>query len=115
MTFDIVALCARQPDLEALLSALLSTGPELKVNFTDENVGVIQIFHPEGRFLMSIEAACLIQVPGEVERLLGTEATVPVWWVESRALGADAEAEAAARRFTSALVAVTGGSSWSNR
>lgn len=114
MTFDIIALCRRQPDPPTTLAAMLEVGPQLQVNVVDES-RLVQLFHPDGRLLLTMEGSRLIQVPGEVQRILGVEAETPVWWVESRAPGHDPEAEALARRFTRALLTMTGGSSWSNR
>lgn len=115
MTFDIVALCREQPGPAATVSAMQAAGPQLRVN-TIEQAGLVQLYHDDGRLLMTTEGARLVQVPGEVERLLGIVDDVPhpVWWVETRAPGHDQEAEATARRYTHALVAATGGM-WSNR
>lgn len=116
MTFDIVALCREQPDGALTLAAMRQAGPQLRVD-TVEHAQLVQLYHPDGRLLLTIEGARLVQVAGEVHRLLGVAEGVPhpVWWVESRAPGADREAEAVARRFTHALVAATGGVSWSSR
>lgn len=116
MTFDIVALCREQPGPEASLAAMHSAGPELRVDVI-ESAQLVQLYHDDGRLMLTVEGARLVQVPGEVRRVLGIEIEVPhpVWWVESRAPGHDPEAEAVARRFTQALVATTGGLSWSNR
>jgi hypothetical protein len=116
VTFDIVALCREQPGPAETIGAMQAAGPQLRVN-TVEHAQLVQLYHEDGRLLLTTEGARLVQVPGEVRRLLGFDEDVPhpVWWVESRAPGADPEAEAVARRFTRALVAATGGVSWSNR
>lgn len=116
MTFDSVALCRDQPDAAVTLAALLEAGPQLSVN-TIDRVQLMQLYHPDGRLLLTTEGPRLVQVPGEAQRLLGITDDVPhpVWWVESRAPGSDPEAEAVVRRFTDALVAATGGVSWSSR
>jgi hypothetical protein len=118
MTFDIIGLCTRQPDPEATLQAMLVAGPRLHVDALEEQQ-VVQLYHPDGRLLLTTEGARLVQVPGEVRRLLtigdDVEVPHPVWWVESRAPTGDPEAEAVARAFTQALVAQTGGVSWSSR
>ncbi|MGH4014313.1 MAG: hypothetical protein ACRDSL_10375 [Pseudonocardiaceae bacterium] len=116
MTFDIVALCRDQPDAALIVAAMRQAGGGLKVD-TVEHAQLVQLYHPDGRLLLTIEGARLVQVAGEAQRLFGIAEGVPhpVWWVESRAPGADREAEAVARRFTHALVAATGGVSWSNR
>jgi hypothetical protein len=114
VTFDIIALCRRQPDPPTTLAAMLEAGPDLRVNIVDES-RLVQLFHPDGRLLVTMEGSRLVQVPGEVQRILGVEVEIPVWWVECRVPGHDQEAEAVARRFTRALLAVTGGSLWSSR
>ncbi|WP_433536686.1 hypothetical protein ACQPZK_02235 [Micromonospora sp. CA-249363] len=117
MTFDTVALCRAEPDAAAMLGALLAAGSELKMD-TVEAAGLVQLFDPgDGRLLLSVEAARLVRVPGEAQRLLGLTDDVPepVWWVESRAPGADPQAADVARRFTAALVEITGGLTWESR
>lgn len=118
MTFDIVGLCAGQPDPETHLRAMLAAGPDLHVD-TLEDQQLVLLYHRDGRLLLTIEGARLVQVPGEVRRLLGIGEEIdvphPVWWVESRAPGGDPEAQEVARRFTQTLVAATGGLSWSSR
>jgi hypothetical protein len=116
VTFDIVGLCRQQPDAAIALAAMQVAGPQLRVDTVD-HAHLVQLYHPDGRLLLTTEGPRLVQVPGEAERLLGITDGVPhpVWWVESRAPGGDREAEAVARRFTHALVPATGGVSWSNR
>jgi hypothetical protein len=118
VTFDTVALCRDHPGPAAMLAAMLAAGQELRVD-TVEAAQLVQLYHPgDGRLLLTIEGARLVQVPGEVRRLLGVEGDDvphPVWWVESRAPDRDPEAEAVARRFTEALVTAAGGVPWSNR
>ncbi|WP_410602874.1 hypothetical protein [Amycolatopsis sp. lyj-90] len=114
MTFDVIGLCRREPDADTLVSAIRAASPLSEVD-ADEDRLLFLLRHPEGRVLLTIESARLVRVPGEVRRLLGVEAPPPVWWVEARAPEGDAEAETAARRFTAALVAATGGTSWASR
>lgn len=116
MTFDIVALCRENPGPEVLLGAMRAAGPQLRVNTVDE-AQLIQLYHEDGRLMLTTEGARLVQAGGEVRRLLGVEEGVPnpVWWVESRAPSGDPEAVETARRFTRALVAEAGGASWSTR
>ncbi|GAA4523833.1 hypothetical protein [Amycolatopsis samaneae] len=118
MTFDVVGLCRREPDADTLVGAILAASePSLVDSLEDRRL--FRLRHPDGRSLLTIEGARLVQVPGEVRRLLGLDRTAdvphPVWWVESRAPDGDAEAEAAARAFTDAVVTATGGLSWSSR
>lgn len=114
MTFDVVGLCRREPGADTLVSAIRAASALSDVD-VDEARLLFRIRHPEGRVLLSIEGARLIRVPGEVRRLLGVDVSPPVWWVESRAPEDDEEAEAVARAFTTALIAATGGTSWSSR
>lgn len=115
MTVDLVALCEKQPDAGMTLAALQACGPSLRLN-TVERGALVQLCDADDRPLVTIEGPRLVQVPGEVERLLGvTDAPHPVWWVEARAPADEAEAPVIARRFTAALLSLTGGVSWSSR
>ncbi|WP_414942052.1 hypothetical protein [Amycolatopsis sp. cmx-11-51] len=118
VTFDIIGLCAESPDQGVAVGAVLPLCGGLTASTVDGRP-LVQLFHPGGRLLLSIEETRLIGVPGEVHRLLGiggeAEVPDPVWWVECRAPEDDPEAETVARAFTDALVAVTGGLSWSSR
>ena len=96
-------------------TALIAAGSDLKID-TDESAGLIQLFDPlDGRLLLTVETTRLVQVPGEVERLLGVSCDVPVWWVESRSPSGDTQAAETARRFSAELVAITGGQTWAGR
>ena len=114
MTFDVVGLCRREPGSGAVAAAILAASPGAQVDF-DADRQLIRLHRPDGRPLLTIESARLVRVPGEARRLLGVDVPDPVWWVESRAPDEDPEAEAVARAFTAALVAATGGRSWSSR
>ncbi|HZG91695.1 MAG TPA: hypothetical protein VEZ42_15890 [Pseudonocardia sp.] len=115
MTLDLVALCERQPDAAATLAAMQACGPSLRLN-TIERGSLVQLCAPDERPLVTIEGPRLVQVPGEVQRLLGVpDAPHPAWWVEARAVTADPEAARIARRFTAALLSLTGGVSWTSR
>ncbi|WP_370964222.1 hypothetical protein [Amycolatopsis sp. cg9] len=114
MTFDVVALCRREPGPEAVVAALLTAGEGSFVDF-DAGRQLIEVRHAGGRVLLTVEGARLVRVPGEVDRLLGLDVPPPVWWVEGRAPDEDAEAEAVARTFAEALAVATGGRAWSNR
>jgi hypothetical protein len=115
VTLDLVALCDRQPDAGMTLAAMQAAGPSLLVN-TIERGSLVQLCDAEERPLVTIEGPRLVQVPGEVQRLLGVpDAPHPTWWVESRALTHDPRAAVVARRFTAALLSLTGGVSWSSR
>ncbi len=112
MTYDVIALCAREPDGGALLAALHAAAPGLRVLTTDP---VVRLLDDTGTTLVSIEGPRALAVPGEAERLLGVpDAPEPAWWVESRAATGHDAAGVVARRFSAALISVTGGTSWSS-
>jgi hypothetical protein len=113
VTHDVIALCERQPDTGTTLAALQACGPDLRVAAVERG-SLVQLCAEDGRALVTVEGARLVQVPGEVQRLLGVEdAPHPAWWVEARAV--DPGAAAIARRFAAALLSETGGVSWSSR
>lgn len=91
MTKDVIALTAKMPDTTALMVALTAGGADLDAQAVGEGA-VIQLLGAAGRPLVSVEAPVLVQVPGEVERLLGTPSATPVWWTETRASTAVPEA-----------------------
>nr|WP_225954570.1 hypothetical protein [Kibdelosporangium phytohabitans] len=97
-----------------MLGAMHAAGTHLHVN-TIEEAQLIQLYHPDGRLMLTTEGARLVQVPGEAKRLLGIDVPNPVWWVESRAPSGDPEAEDVTKRFAQALVTATGGALWSTR
>ena len=70
MSHDVVALCARQPDAGTTLAALQACGPELRVAAVERG-SLVQLCAEDGRPLVTVEGARLVQVPGEVQRLLG--------------------------------------------
>lgn len=116
MTYDIVALCESAPDAGTTLAAMRECGSSLRMT-TIERGSFVQLCDGTDRPLVTIEAPRLVRVPGEAQRLLGIDADLPhpVWWVETRAARAEPEAALLARRFTAALLSVTGGTSWQSR
>lgn len=113
MTLDVVAICERQPDPATTLAALQACGPELRLAAIERG-SLLQLCADDGSPLVTVEGPRLVQVPGEVERLLGVaDAPHPAWWVEARAV--DSGAAVIARRFAAALLSQTGGVSWSSR
>ncbi|MFT2017275.1 DUF6177 family protein [Streptomyces sp. 796.1] len=111
---DVIALTPREPDPATLLAGLYAGGPDTRVTHTGEGA-VIQLRDEAGHPLLSVEAPILVQVPGEVERLLGTELPVPdgpVWWTEARASTAVAGAAGLAGSFAGRLATVLDGVVW---
>ena len=78
MSRDVVALVRQAPDPAA-------TAAELRLR-ASSLAGTTFIYDDTGRLLVSVPSPVFVQVPGEVERLLGTtEQAAPIWWVEIRA------------------------------
>lgn len=112
MTVDIVALCRGEPDLRGAVDALVAAEPELHADAVAGGA-LLQLYDDEGEPLLAVEGPVLVQVPGEVERLLGVPGVdCPVWWVEARATSDRPEAAEIARRLADALVARLGGVVW---
>ncbi|MBB6173836.1 hypothetical protein HNR23_003896 [Nocardiopsis mwathae] len=122
MTYDVVALVRKDPDMRALIDAMVEAGPELRVRGAGGGA-VVQLRDDDGTPLVSIEAAQRVDVPGEVERLLGAETAAcmpdPCWWVEVRAsrgtdgTAAGVDTAGLAHRFADGLVGSLGGTVWS--
>jgi hypothetical protein len=108
---DVVALCRQQPDVAAQLSALLAAGPRLRMRPFGP---VLQLFDDDGQRVASVDGPLLVQVPGEVARLLGPDlgVTEPVWWVEIRAATDSPEAERLARQVAEHLAGEQDGVVW---
>ena len=114
MTYDVIALTRRTPDPRSIVAGMLAAGEQLRVRET-ANGAVIQLCDDAGRPLVSLETPVLIQVPGEVGRLLGAEyerVGVPVWWLEARAPSGMPQAEALARRFADEVARRLDGAVW---
>lgn len=112
MTSDVVALLTGMPDPKAIVAGMAAAGADLGVRRV-ANGAVLQLCDSEGRPLVSIEVPLLVQVPGEVERLLGPETagrvTTPVWWLEARARDGRGDL---ARAVADELVRRLGGVVW---
>jgi hypothetical protein len=115
MTYDVIALTRRTPDPQAIIAGMRAAGDELRVRQT-ANGAVIQLCDDQGRPLVSLETPVLVQVPGEIDRLLGPgygdRLGLPVWWIEARAPSGRPEAEALARRFAAELARNLDGLVW---
>lgn len=108
---DVVALCRRRPDVHAELAALLTAGPQLRARPWGP---VLQLLDDDGQRLASVDGPLLVQVPGEVARLLGADVAVPepVWWIEIRAATDHPDAAQLARRVAEHLAAGQDGVVW---
>lgn len=115
VTYDVVALTRAAPDVRAVVEAMLRTDPSLRVALLADGA-VVQLCDDAGRPMLTIESPLLVQVDGEVSRLLGDEVAArvraPLWWVEARSPGAVPAAAELARRFATALVGDLGGAVW---
>lgn len=113
MTYDVIAILHHMPDQHAVLAGMHAAGGDLRVNEIADR-GILQLCDDNGAPLISIEVPVLIQVPGEVERLLGIpEPILPIWWIEARATPGDRAAELA-RRFAAELAQRLGGTVWTS-
>jgi hypothetical protein len=116
VTRDVVALLPAAPEVGDVAAALRAAGERFGVRQAAQG-SVMQLCDEQGRPLVSIEVPVLVQVPGEVERLLGAEVAArlpppPLWWVETRVPSAREGAERLGRRFAEALAARCGGAVW---
>ncbi|MDQ1007203.1 hypothetical protein QFZ82_001688 [Streptomyces sp. V4I23] len=113
MTKDVIALTPRMPDARSVLAGLYAGGPDLHVDSSAEGA-VVRLRTQGGQPVATVEIPVLVQVPGEVSRLLGREAgaEAPVWWTEVRATAAVAEAGRLAGSVAGRLTSLLGGSTW---
>jgi glucose-6-phosphate dehydrogenase assembly protein OpcA len=111
VTQDVIALTRETPDVRAIVAGLRAAGDEWRVR-QDADGAVVQLCDDDGRVLVSIEAPVLVQVPGEVARLLGVDVPVPVWWVETRSPSGVEIGTVLARRFADEVVRRLGGVVW---
>jgi hypothetical protein len=111
--WEVIALTPRIPDPKTMLAALYAGGPDLRINRTGQGA-VVQLCTDDGRRLLSIEAPRYIQVPGEMERLLGSEARTEtsVWWTEVRASTGVPQAARLAGSVAGRLAALLDGLTW---
>lgn len=113
MSHDVVALVHGAPDVQATVSQMIAEGERIRLVPAES---AVHLCGEDGRPMVSVEAPQFIQVPGEVERLVGPEtaeqAGTPVWWVEARAASAIMGAADVARRFAEQVVQNCGGVLW---
>ncbi len=113
MTQDVIALTPEMPDARTIVAGLYAGGPELRAERVSGGAAV-RLCTADGHPLVTLDVPILVQVPGEVSRLLGPEmrAEVPVWWTEVRAVGAVTEAGRLAGSVAGRLVSMSGGTTW---
>jgi len=113
MSHDVVALVHGAPDVQATVSQMIAEGERVRLVPAES---AVHLCGEDGRPMVSVEAPQFIEVPGEVERLVGPEtaaqAGTPVWWVEARAASAIVGAADVARRFAEQVVQNCGGVLW---
>jgi hypothetical protein len=115
MTYDLVALLDGRPSSDDVLAGLAAAGEELGVRAVSGGA-VVQLCDEENLPLVSIELPLLVQVPGEVERMLGTavgSVQTPAWWVEIRATARDGAREIA-EKYANSLTDRLGGKVWTS-
>jgi hypothetical protein len=111
MSCDIIVLARNEPDVPTVVDGMLAFGEQLRIRELDG--GATHLYDSEDRLLVSIEAPVLVNVPGEVERMLGAGPIgLPVWWVDVRAAADPPDAERVARRFADDLSRWKGGVVW---
>ncbi|MFW5415998.1 hypothetical protein J0910_05180 [Nocardiopsis sp. CNT-189] len=116
MSYDVVALVAKDPDMRAIAHALRDAAPEAWLRPLSGG-NVLQIRSDERHVLATLEPAQLVESPGEVARLLGPEAAVGLpeecWWVEVRARP-DEQGREIAHRLAESLAWRLGGTVWTS-
>lgn len=114
MTSDIVALVRHRPEISTVVEGMIAFGESLKSY--DAGDGAFHLYDAGGRLAVSIETPQLVQVRGEVDRLLGPEMAdrvrVPIWWVDVRAAAGVPDAARIARKFADDMVHWQGGAVW---
>ena len=115
MTYDLVALVDGRPSSEDVLAGLAAAGEDLGVRAVGGGA-VIQLCDDEDQPLVSVELPLLVQVPGEVERMLGVEVgsvETPAWWIEIRATAREGAREIA-EKYAHTLISRLGGRVWTS-
>jgi hypothetical protein len=114
MSRDVVALVEAEPDVVAVVAGMVAAGGELGVR-GEAGGGVLRLCDADGRVVVTVETPVLVEVAGELGRVLGPEVDgveVPVWWVEARGDEFRDGSEAVALRFAAELVRRLGGVVW---
>lgn len=114
MTYDLVVLTRQSFNVQDIVAGMVAAGKELLVRQVADGA-VIQLCDEAEQPLVAIEVPMLLQVPGEVERVLGPvgegPVEVPVWWMEMRAADTDHGADLA-HAFADEVAGRVGGQTW---
>lgn len=113
MTGVTIAVCATQPHLADLGTALAEADPTLRV-LHDQERAVLVLARGEHP-VITVEAPVLVRVPGEASRLLGPtmrQADGPAWWVHYHYAAGDTEAAALAAEAGHRLALRCDGALW---
>jgi hypothetical protein len=110
MSREFIALLQEQPQIPLLLETLRGLG--LSAN---NEAGTTHLYDTANHVLVTIAKPVKIEVPGEVERLLGTTVPLPTWWTEIRAAAGIPTAKPLAHQCANHLITHHGGNIWTAR
>ncbi|MFI0482177.1 hypothetical protein [Actinomadura sp. 9N215] len=114
MTRDVVALVGAEPDVGAVVAGMVAAGSGWRVQGVADGAA-LRLCDEDGQAVVTIETPVLVEVAGELTRLLGPEVgevEAPVWWVEARGDEFRDGSEVVALRFAARLVERLGGVVW---
>lgn len=116
MSYDTVALVAREPNLETVIRALEDVAPGTWLR-PHPDTALIELRDEEGSLLATVEPGLPLASNQEIGRLLGPEqqdtAPNPCWWVETRARP-DTAGRRIADDFAQTLTTHLGGTVWAS-
>ena len=116
MSYDTVALVAREPDLETVTRVLEDTAPGLWLH-PHPDTALLELRDDDGALLATVEPGLAMASRQEIGRLLGQDtqdsAPDPCWWVETRARP-DEAGRRVADDFAQVLVDRLGGTVWTS-
>jgi hypothetical protein len=115
LSYDVVALLAKDPGMGDVARALRDAGPDEWIRPLDG--GLLQVRDEERRVVATLESSQLVESRDEVARLLGEDAAAglpdPCWWVEVRARP-DERGREAAHRIADHLAWRLNGTVWTS-
>ncbi|WP_017609801.1 DUF6177 family protein [Nocardiopsis xinjiangensis] len=116
MSYDTVALVAREPGLERVIRVLEQTASDLWVS-PHPDTAMLELRDGDGALLATVEPGLAMASRQEIGRLLGQDtqdtAPDPCWWVETRARP-DEAGRRVADGFAQTLAARLGGTVWTS-